>query len=195
MTPAPATIDIEGHAIVSADGMIAEADGSMPQRLMNDADWRLFQAALDRAELVVLGRVGHQRHPNPGRRRLVLTRSVTGLVVDPADRCAHFWNPEHVTFNHVVDLLGMTGGTVAVTGGTGVFDHFLGIGYARFVLSTARPVAIPQGRPCFGSGTPAMVLGRHGLRVSAETLIDPQANVTMAIWQRDIVTPMNRSTL
>ncbi|MFX7748073.1 hypothetical protein ABTK03_22080, partial [Acinetobacter baumannii] len=71
----------------------------MPQRLMNDADWRLFQAALDRAELVVLGRVGHQRHPNPGRRRLVLTRSVTGLVVDPADRCAHFWNPEHVTFN------------------------------------------------------------------------------------------------
>lgn len=194
MTPAPATIVIEGHAIVSADGMIAEADGSMPKRLMNDADWRLFQAALDRAELVVLGRLGHLRHPNPGRRRLVLTRSVTGLVVDPADRCAHFWNPEHVTFNHVLDLLGMTGGTVAVTGGTGVFDHFLGIGYARFVLSTARRVIIPQGRPCFASGPPQIILTGHGLHVSAETLIDLQADVTMAIWQRDIVRPATSST-
>lgn len=167
----------------------------MPAALMNDADWRLFQAALDRAELVVLGRIGHRRRPGLGCRRLVLTRSVTGLIVDPDDRCAHFWNPEHVTFNHVAGLLGISGGTVAVTGGTGVFDHFLGIGYARFVLSTARRVVIPQGRPCFGSGLPGTVLAGHGLQVSAETLIDPRADVTMAVWQRDIVTPLTRSTL
>ncbi|QCI68182.1 dihydrofolate reductase [Phreatobacter stygius] len=194
MTPAPVRIAIEGHAIVSADGMIAEADGSMPRRLMNDADWRLFQAALDRAELVVLGRHGHQLHPNPGRRRLVLTRAVTGLVADPADRCAHFWNPGHMTFNHVLEIMGIAEGTVAVAGGTGVFDHFLDIGYAGFVLSTARGIRIPEGRPCFTAGPPGAVLAGHGLRVSAETLIDAEADVTMAVWQRDIAAPTRPST-
>ncbi len=73
--------------------MIADQQGQMPPQLRNDADWQQFQAALDQAALVVLGREGHQKHPNPGRRRLVLTRRVRGLVLDPEDRLSHFWNP------------------------------------------------------------------------------------------------------
>ena len=67
------SVIVEGHAIVSVDGMIAAADGSMPPALRNEADWRIFQAALDAAVLVVLGRLGHERNPNPGRKRLVLS--------------------------------------------------------------------------------------------------------------------------
>src|SRR5690606_35238256 len=85
MTIPGTEILVEGHAIVSSDGMIAAADGSMPPQLRNDTDWRIFQSALDQAALVVLGRIGHARHPNPGRRRLVLTHSVAELEADPQD--------------------------------------------------------------------------------------------------------------
>ena len=41
------SVIIEGHAIVSVDGMIAAADGTMPPALRSEPDWRIFQAALD----------------------------------------------------------------------------------------------------------------------------------------------------
>ena len=44
-------LEIIGHAIVSADGMIADRNRRMPAALRNDADWRRFQAALDRSDL------------------------------------------------------------------------------------------------------------------------------------------------
>ena len=43
------TLTIVGHAIVSADGMIADRHHRTPPELRNDADWRRFQAALDAA--------------------------------------------------------------------------------------------------------------------------------------------------
>ncbi|MFN3855636.1 MAG: dihydrofolate reductase [Phreatobacter sp.] len=178
------SIVIEGHAIVSADGMIAGSDGAMPPGLMNQADWRLFQADLDRAALVVLGRVGHERHPNPGRRRLVLTRGVTGLEVDAGDPLALRWNPAGVSLVAVLAELGVAAGTVAVTGGTAVFDHVLGIGYDRFVLSTATRTTIPDGRPCFSAGHPDAVLARAGLQPGPATVIDPAAGVVRVVWSR-----------
>lgn len=197
MPPEPARppgIVVEGHAIVSAEGMIAARDGSMPKALMNEADWRIFQAALDRAALVVLGRLGHGNHPNPGRRRLVLTSSVAGLAADPADRHAHLWNPAHATFYHVLERLGIGAGTVAVTGGTGVFDHFLGIGYDRFLLSQAPAAHIPEGRPCFSAGPPEAVLAGRGLEPIETRVIDPGAGVTLTTWQRAMVAAGGRQT-
>ena len=87
------TLTFEGHAIVSADGMIADAAGEMPPALRNDADWTQFQAALDRAALVVLGRKGHERHPNPGRRRLVLTQRICRACRAGGEN-AWLWNPD-----------------------------------------------------------------------------------------------------
>ena len=98
---------VEGHAIVSDDGMIASHDGSMPPELRSDADWRLFQAALDRSALVVLGRLGHLRHPNPGRRRLVLTHSVVDLQPDPVDAQASYWNPAGIDITAALARLGI----------------------------------------------------------------------------------------
>jgi hypothetical protein len=172
---------VEGHAIVSVDGMIAAADGTMPDALRNDADWRLFQAALDAAIFVVLGRIGHARHPNPGRRRLVLTRSVTDLAPDPASPLATLWNPGGIAIADVLTQLGITEGTVAITGGTGTFDLFVPH-YDRFVLSEVRNLTLEGGIPCFSKGHPRLVLPGAGLQARDMTVIDP--GVVQTQWVR-----------
>lgn len=172
---------VEGHAIVSVDGMIAAADGTMPPALRNEADWRLFQAALDRSALVVLGRLGHSRHPNPGRKRLVLTRSVAGLERDGADPLAHFWNPAGLGIADVLVQLGIAEGTIAITGGTGTFDVFLPL-FDRFVLAEVRDLALPDGIPTFTKGHPRLVLKGAGLEARDMELID--RGVVQTQWVR-----------
>ena len=179
----PPGIRIEGHAIVSADGMIAKADGTMPASLRNDADWLAFQSALDRAALVVLGRLGHSNHPNPGRRRLVFTRGVTGFVPDPADPKATLFNPEGATLAEVLGFLGIETGTIAVTGGTSVFDFFLTV-YNTFVLAETQQLILPGGRPCFSAAHPHIVLAEAGLVPAHFELIDPAARVSSTLWRR-----------
>lgn len=179
----PSGIRAEGHAIVSVDGMIADADGLMPGILRNDVDWRAFQAALDVAALVVVGRLGHERHPNPGRWRLVFTRSVTGFRPDPNDPKAVFFNPDTAPLAEVLAFLGIREGTLAVTGGTGVFDAFLAV-YDRFELAEAQQAILPGGRPCFATGHPRIVLAAAGLVPSSFDLIDPQAKVSLTRWTR-----------
>lgn len=177
MSPA---LTFEGHAIVSADGMIAAADGSMPAALRSDADWRYFQAVLDRSALVVLGRKGHERHPNPGRRRLVLTRSVADLAADPADRLATLWNPAGIEIEQVLERMGIVEGVIAITGGKATFDLFLPL-YASFVLAEVCGLTLPGGVPCFSTGTPAQALERAGLRKSGAEEIDP--GVVQSHWR------------
>lgn len=175
------SVIVEGHAIVSVDGMIAAADGSMPPALRNEADWRIFQAALDAAVLVVLGRLGHERHPNPGRKRLVLTRSVATLERDPADPLTHFWNPDGIEVADVLGQLGITSGTLAITGGTGTFDLFVPL-FDRFVLSEVRELTLPDGVPCFSKGHPRLVLPGAGLAARDMELID--RGVVQTQWVR-----------
>jgi hypothetical protein len=174
---------VHGHAIVTADGMIADAAGAMPEVLRNDADWRAFQAALDAAALVVLGRRGHERHPNPGRRRLVLTRAVSVLLPDARDPLALLWNPLATPFGHVLDALEIVEGVIAVTGGTSVFDHFLSV-YERFELSEVHRSVLPGGTPCFAAGHPRTVLAANGLLPGEGILIDAAAGVTTTHWRR-----------
>jgi len=181
MSIAGTNILVEGHAIVSSDGMIAAADGSMPPELRNDADWRLFQASLDRAAIVVLGRLGHTRHPNPGRRRLGLTHSVADLQPDPSDPLATYWNPAGLGIADVMTRLGIGDGTVAVTGGTGTFDLFLPF-YDRFVLAEVRALSMSNGIPCFTKGHPRFVLPGEGLEARDMELID--RGVVQTQWVR-----------
>jgi hypothetical protein len=51
---------IEGYVIVSADGMIADATGVMPDSIRNAADQHFFQAGLDEAAVIVHGRHSHE---------------------------------------------------------------------------------------------------------------------------------------
>lgn len=174
-------IQIAGHAIVSADGMIADRDRRMPVALRNDKDWQRFQAALDSSALVVLGRLGHEAHPNPGRKRLVVTSRVAWLERDPADDNAMLWNPHGIGFGRVLAGLGIADGTIAVTGGTRVFDLFLP-DFTQFDLVEVAAVHIPDGVPCFSSGLPVDALTRAGLAIAGVEALDP--GVTLSIWRR-----------
>lgn len=175
------TLTIVGHAIVSTDGMIADRDHRTPPELRNDADWRRFQAALDAAALVVLGRLGHEAHPNPGRKRLVVTSRVAWLERDPNDDNSMLWNPDGIGFRRVVAGLGIADGVVAVTGGTRVFDLFLP-GFTRFDLAEVEGVTIPDGVPCFSNGTPWEMLARAGLHLAETEALD--RNVALNVWRR-----------
>src|SRR5262245_39514556 len=172
---------VEGHAIVSEDGMIADARGEMPAGLRNGADWRLFQEALDRAGLIVIGRLGHERHPNSGRRRLVLTRQVENLAPDPDDPKATFWNPTGASIEAVLRHLGLTEGILAVTGGS--CDLFLPY-YARFALAEVPDLMIPDGMSCFRTGLPGPVLAAAGMKPGAPRVIDETTGVTLTMWTR-----------
>lgn len=171
---------IEGHAIVSADGMIADGAGAYPAALRNEADWALYQAALDRAAVVVLGRRGHERHANPGRRRLVITRKVERLGHDPGDARATYWNPGGLTLVEALDELGLADGIVAISG---IFDLFIA-DYDRFILSESHGLLIPDGTPCFAAGHPRAVLAKAGLHPAGVELIDPDTMVTTTRWER-----------
>ncbi len=171
----------EAHAIVSADGMIADAAGEVPASLRNDADWRQYQAALDRSALVVTGRRGHERHRNPGRPRLVLTRSVTATAPDPRDPLATLWNPAGMALDDVLAALAIDDGIVAITG---IFDLFLPR-LIRFQLSEVHRLILPGGTPCFSAGHPRAVLAGTGMRPTDVRLLDESALVTSSLWVLD----------
>lgn len=179
----PAGLRFVGHAIVSADGMISAGDGSMPTALRNDADWRLFQQALNQSALVVLGRLGHTVHVNPGRRRLVFTGAVAGLATDPGDANALLYNPAGAPLAVAMEHLNVSEGTVAVTGGTRVFDFFLPL-YDEFILAEANALVLPDGRQTFAAGHPRAVLAHAGLVPGPLELLDPALSVTRTIWRR-----------
>src|SRR5438552_1847012 len=99
---------IEGLAIVSADGMIADATGAQPDALKLEADQRFFFATLDRADALAHGRHSAEGDPARGRRRrIVLTRSIAGVARDPASDRAVLWNPAGAAFEQAWEALGL----------------------------------------------------------------------------------------
>ena len=180
---------IAGYAIVSSEGAIADANGQFPKALRNDADQRVFRAALGSAAAVALDRASHEAEPNKARRRrLVLTRRVAGLAPDPADSEALFWNPAGALFEAARLALGLRWGELAVIGGTEVYAEFLRIGYDVFHLSVAHRARVPGGRPLLPGVGPEhraeAALERHGLRPGPLRLLDPAAGVTLVAWTR-----------
>jgi hypothetical protein len=184
------------HAIVSADDMIAAADGSMPQGLRNEADWARFQAALDEAGLVVTGRLGHEAHPNkPHRRRLVLTSRAAGMERqrDAAGQASNqgqvfLLHPAKMPLEAALDALLPVGGLVAVTGGTRVFEAFLRFGVDEFHLARATRCRIPDGRPLLPGLGPQRgateALAGYGLLPRAAETLDAAAGVTLTVFAR-----------
>src|ERR1700733_576915 len=86
---------IEGYAIISEDGMLATADGQMPDSLKFEADQRFFERGLDGVDIVVHGRHSQEQQVgSPLRHRLILTRRVPGIAPHPSNPRARLWNPE-----------------------------------------------------------------------------------------------------
>ena len=185
----PRPFRIEGFAIVSADGMIADAANVMPDTLHVDADQKFFSGELDRVDVVVHGRNSHETQPNSApRRRLIATRKVATAAPDPANPKALLWNPEGLPFEQACHFLGLMRGTAAIIGGTEIFTLFLESGYDAFHLSRASRVRLPGGLPvfaqvCYGR-TPEDVLSQFGLKPGPMRVLDATAAVTLVDWTR-----------
>jgi dihydrofolate reductase len=178
---------IEAYAIVSEDGMLADAAGVMPDSLKFEADRQFFERGLDGVDVVVHGRHSHEQHARSHlRRRLILTRQVPTLERDPSNEKALFWNPAGVSFEQVLAVLGSPNGSVGVIGGTNVFALFLDR-YDVFHLSRAPGVRLPGGRPVFPevpSRTPEDVLASHGLHAAERQVLDPAIGLAVVSWRR-----------
>ena len=179
---------IEGYAIVSADGMIADANGVQPDALRIEADQNFFLSGLARADAVAHGRNSFEGGPQAARkRRLILTRRIPALAPDPQYPNALLWNPAGASLDQAWRMLGSPGGVLAVIGGTDVFGHFLELGYDIFHLTRVAKVRLSGGRPLFPgvpTRTPDDLLASHGLKESPPRLLDAASGATLVTWRR-----------
>jgi dihydrofolate reductase len=114
---------IEGYAIISEDGMIANGAGVMPSALKFEADQQFFERGVD---VVVHGRHSkEQQRRSKLRRRLILTRRISSLASHPNNSKAPFWNPAGATLEQAMAVLRLSHGRIGVIGGTEVFALFL----------------------------------------------------------------------
>lgn len=179
---------VEGYAIISADGMIADAAGAMPEAIRNKADQKFLQAVLDQAGVIIQGRHSHEGGPRAERRkRLILTRTVAATAPDSSHANALLWNPAGVPVEQALAAIGAVDGPVAVIGGTDVFGLFLPH-YDAFHLTRAAHAKIPGGRPVFpqvdAQTAPEQVLASAGLRPAPPCDIDAPAGITLTTWVR-----------
>jgi dihydrofolate reductase len=186
----PDPYSIEGYAIISEDGMIANAAGIMPASLKFEADKRFFERALDGVDVVVHGRHSHEQQPRSHlRHRIVLTRTITTVSPHPSDQKAVLWHPAGASFEAALAALGIMAQRIGVIGGPDVFDLFLDR-YDAFHLSRAPRVTLPGGHPVFRdvpASTPEQVLAAHGLESRARQALDSAHGVTLVTWQRSSV--------
>jgi dihydrofolate reductase len=178
---------IDGYAIVSEDGMLANAAGVMPDSLKFEADQRFFERGLDRVDVVVHGRHSHEHQPHSRlRRRLILTRRVPAIAADPSNDKALLWNPQGASFEAALAALGTPDARVGVIGGTDAFGLFLDR-YDAFHLTRAPGVRLPGGRPVFPhvpERTPEEMLASHGLVRDRQRVLDAATGLAVTSWRR-----------
>jgi len=178
---------IDGYVIVSADGMLANAQNVMPDELKFEGDKRFFTAALDRADLIVHGRHSGEDQPNsPRRKRIILTRTIGATAPDPTNPKALLWNPQGASFEAACERAGVASGNVAIIGGPAVFAMFMDR-YDTFWLSQAPKVRLPGGAPCFPgvpAHTPQAILAAHGLKPGKAQVLDQAEEVSVTPWRR-----------
>lgn len=178
---------IEGYAIVSEDGMLADATRVMPDSLKYDADYAFFEAALDAVDLVVHGRHSQEQQPRAGQRhRLILTQRISGIAPHPSNPNAMQWNPLGASFEDAVAAVGIPVRRIGVIGGTDVFALFLDR-FDAFHLTHAPNVWLPGGRPVFPDvphRRPEDILANHNMRADPSRMLDATHNLSVVTWRR-----------
>lgn len=178
----------EGYAVVAADGFIADADGRMPDSLKFDADWDYFQAALNHADITLLGRLTHEAAPNvKKRRRLVFSSRAVGLV--KTDETTYWIDPAKADPKTAIAEISREGAEVAVVGGRGVFDWVLSNpGFSAFHLSIARKVRLGRGQTIFEAASDLeaalALLEADGLCISDRSWLDRDAGLELIVYRR-----------
>ena len=178
---------IEGYVILSADGMLADANGIMPPELKFEADQAFFEAALDHVDVIVHGRNSFEDQPrSPQRTRIVLTRSIPALARDPDNDKATLWNPARASFEDACARAGVTAGVAAIIGGPSVFGMFMDR-YDTFWLSQAHRLKIPGGMggfPGVPDRSPEDIFASHGLTATETRVLDAERAVDVTAWRR-----------
>ena len=178
---------IEGVAIVSEDGMLADAARVMPDSLKFDVDQKFFEDGLNRADVVVHGRNSQEQQPGSrSRRRLIVTRSAASVQRHQSNVNALLWNPAGASLEEALTAIGMPDADVGVIGGPEVFALFLDR-YDVFHLSRAAGVRLPGGRPVFPdvpARTPEDVLASHGLVPHPVDIPESAKGLSIVSWRR-----------
>jgi dihydrofolate reductase len=180
-------ISVEGFAIVSEDGMLADASGAMPSALVVEADQKFLSDSLDRVDLIVHARNSYENQAkSQQRRRLIATHGIETIA--PAESCTHalFWNPAGLPLEKAAEMLGVRNGTVAILGGTEIYGLFL-CRYDLFHLSRLAGLRLPGGRPVFPQvpkWKPEDVLASTGLIPGPQLLLDLARGATVTSWQQ-----------
>ena len=181
------TLVIEGFAIISEDGMLADASGSMPSTLVIEADQQFLSNGLDRASVIVHGRNSHESQTrSPLRRRLIATHGIKTLAPAPNYPRALLWNPAGVSLGKAAEALGVRNGTVAILGGTEIYGFFLSR-YDAFHLSRLAGLRLPGGRPVFPQvpkRSPEDVLASSGLTPGRQLPLDVARGAFVTRWQQ-----------
>jgi dihydrofolate reductase len=191
------SISVEGFAIVSEDGMLADASGAMPSALVVEADQKFLSDSLDRVDLIVHGRNSYENQAkSQQRRRLIATHGIQ--TVAPAEICTHalFWNPAGLPLEKAAEMLGVRNGTVAILGGTEMYGLFL-LRYDLFHLSRLPGLRLPGGRPVFPQvpkWKPEDVLASTGLIPGPQRLLDVTCGATVTSWQQGTRREKERSS-
>jgi dihydrofolate reductase len=179
---------VEGFAIVSDDGMLADSSGVMPPALLIDADQAFLSDALDHAAILVHGRNSHEGQPQSSqRRRLIATRSVHTTAPVPDAPNALYWNSSGLSFDAAAALFSIDQGTAAILGGTDIYGLFLPR-YDVFHLSRMPGLRLPGGRPVFPGvpgQTPEEILSAHGLVAGPRRLLDSATGANVTTWRRE----------
>ena len=179
---------IEAYVIVSANGMLADSSGVMPDSLKFPGDQAFFEGALDEADLIVHGRHSHEDQTRSNERtRVVLSRAVPALAPDPDHPRATLWNPAGASFEEACAAAGVApSAKIAVIGGPHVYALFLGQ-YDVFWLSQAHSVQIENGLGVFPdvpARTPQDILSASGLHAADTRVFDAKRRVDLTAWRR-----------
>jgi len=177
-----------GYAIISEDGMLADAMGVIPPSLVVKADQDFFMRGLDDAAALVHGRNSAEQPTSPSRRRLIATRSIASLAPSPDQPNALLWNPNGIAIEDALAEFGIAAGDIAIIGGTDIFGAFLPR-YDAFHLTRAPDVMLPGGRPVFPgipATSPEALLQDAGLVTTGARRLDPQRGITVTSWQRKV---------
>jgi hypothetical protein len=169
-----------GDAIVSEDGMLANAARIVPDALNFKADQHVFEYGLDGVDVVVDGRYSpRQQRRLHLRRRLILSRMISAIALHASNQNTPLlWNAAGVPFEDALFALGMPGAKVGIIGRTGVFLLFLVVTMLALVVGTRCTAA--GGCPVFPkvpTRTPGEVLERTVLApTGARSSTPPKAS-------------------
>ena len=186
---------IEGYAIVSEDGMLADAARHMPNSLKFSADQRFFEQGLDSADVVVHGRHSQEHFArSPLRQRLILTTRIRDVSPHAKNSRALYWNPVGASLDDALAALEEPRDRIAIIGGTDAFGLFLDL-FDVFHLTRAPGVWLPGGRPVFPevpARRPEEVLVEHGMQPGPVQVLDSAHGLTVTSWTRR---PLSRAAV